>query len=213
MLDALAGGDGQSQDLVAVTFDDGFECMLRNAYPVLQEFNIPSTLFVLSDRLGASNDWMHPRGFPRRSLLSRTDVLELAGGGVTIGSHTCTHPRLTALGPDQQMAELSDSKNRLQDMLGRAVDYFAYPYGDYDDEVRGRVEAAGYRAACSTRAGFNRVDVDRFRLRRLEVYGTDKLWAFRNKIRFGTNEMDRLFPLRYYASRIGDRLNRYSRKG
>jgi hypothetical protein len=76
----------------------------------------------------------------------------------------------------------------------------------FDEGSRQAVEEAGYRLACSTRSGFNGPDVDRYLLRRIEVYGGDNLWQFRQKIKFGANDVSNLYPLRYYAGRISSRL-------
>ena len=48
--------------------------------------------------------------------------------------------------------------------------------------------------------------VDRYLLRRIEVFGSDNLWQFRQKLKFGANEISNFYPLRYYAGRILARL-------
>ena len=87
-------------------------------------------------------------------------------------------------------------------MIGGSVTTFAYPYGIFDEDARRAVEDAGYRLACSTRSGFNGPDIDRYTLRRIEVFGDDNLWQLRQKIKFGTNDASALYPVRYYASRV-----------
>ena len=204
--DHVAGRAPLPAKSVHVTFDDGFVGVLEHALPVLEACGLPATLFALPRRIGATNDWMHRRGFPRRALLSRAQLELLAAEGVTIGSHTCTHARLPELAPDAARAEIVDSKRELEDLLGRAVDHFAYPYGLFDDGVRDAVVAAGYRSACSTRSGFNRPGEDPFLIRRLDIAGTDRLWQFRQKVRLGSHDARPLQPLRYYASRLAARL-------
>ncbi len=102
--------------------------------------------------------------------------------------------------------ELRASKQELEELLGQDVDHFAYPYGLYDEQTTSAVKKLGYKTACSTRSGFNREDIDPFLLRRLEVYGTDKLWHFRQKLKFGVNDMSYSFPIKYYTSRILQRV-------
>jgi peptidoglycan/xylan/chitin deacetylase (PgdA/CDA1 family) len=191
---------------VAVTFDDGFADTFANALPVLARYRIPATMFAVSDRIGANNDWMSARGFPKRRLMSASELREMSAAGVTIGSHTRTHPRLPALDAEAKRGEIRGSKARLEDVLGQSVTAFAYPYGLFDDDARQAVAEAGYRVACSTRSGFNDPDVDRFLLRRIEVFGADNLWQFRQKLKFGANEMSAWYPLRYYAGRVLARL-------
>lgn len=191
-----------------VTFDDGFVGVLEHALPVLKTHAIPATLFALSGRCGATNDWMHERGSPRRALLSTAQLRLLADEGMAIGSHTCSHVRLPDVEPHVARAEIADSKKGLEDMLGQPVTHFAYPYGLFDQSVRDMVICAGYRSACSTRSGFNRLGEDAFLLRRIDIAGTDEAWQFRQKLRHGTNEATRLQPLVYYGSRLVARMRR-----
>jgi len=191
---------------VAVTFDDGFADTFTNALPALTRYRIPATMFAVSDLIGASNDWMSTRGFPKRRLMSASQLQEMSAAGVAIGSHTCTHPRLPELDPEAKRREIRNSKASLEGTIGRGVTAFAYPYGQFDDDARNAVEEAGYRIACSASSGFNSPDVDRYLLRRIEVFGGDNLWQFRQKLKFGANEVSNFYSLRYYAGRILARL-------
>jgi peptidoglycan/xylan/chitin deacetylase (PgdA/CDA1 family) len=202
----VAGERPLSGNAVHITFDDGFAGVLDHALPTLEDNGQQATLFALSGRTGATNDWMSQRNFPRRALLSAEQLRLLADAGVTIGSHTRTHARLTELPPRDASAEIAASKAELEDVLGRPVEFFAYPYGLFDANVREMVANAGYGAACSTRSGFNRPGEDVFLLRRIDVFGTDRLWQFRQKLQFGTNESSRLMPLAYYGQRVAARL-------
>jgi len=194
------------QFAVAVTFDDGFADTLAHALPILGRYGIPATMFAVADRLGGVNDWMSRRGFPERRLVSASELREMSAAGVAIGSHTRTHPRLPEVDARAKREEIGGSKHRLEDVLGCAVSSFAYPYGLYDDDSRRAVEEAGYRVACSTRSGFNGPEIDRYSLRRVEIYGDDNLWQFRQKLKFGANEVSNLYALRYYAGRVSSRL-------
>jgi peptidoglycan/xylan/chitin deacetylase (PgdA/CDA1 family) len=206
LIECIDGRATLPENGVVVTFDDGCKSNYLNALPVLLRYKIPATMFIVSDRIDGSNDWMHPRGFPHREILSKPQLMELKHAGISLGSHARTHPRLTQLKDEAIKDEVGTSKQILEDMLGTTISYFAYPFGLYNQMVKDAVEAAGYQAACSTRSGFNRSGVDRFALRRIEIYGSDSLWKFRQKLKFGTNEMRLLFPVRYYATRLGSRI-------
>jgi peptidoglycan/xylan/chitin deacetylase (PgdA/CDA1 family) len=205
--DALDGRAEWPDAGVAVTFDDGFADTFSNALPVLTRYRIPATMFAVSDLIGGTNNWMSARGFPQRKLMSRSDLGKMSAAGFGIGSHTRTHPRLPELDAEGKRREIRDSKARLEDMIGGSVTTFAYPYGLYDEDARQAVQEAGYRLACSTRSGFNGPDIDRYTLRRIEVFGNDNLRQFRQKLKFGTNEASSFYPLRYYAGRILARLS------
>ncbi len=184
--EVLDGDKAIDSDAVAVTFDDGFEDFHRNAFPILTRFNVPATLFMVSDRVGGDNDWMHRGGSPKRKLLSQSQLSEIADSGIVIGSHTRTHPKLNEISGDQSLLhqEVSNSKHELENQLDREIQHFAYPYGLYDDTVVESVKQSGYRTACSTRSGFNRSAIDPFVLRRIEVFGSDRLWHFKQKLKF-----------------------------
>jgi len=202
----IAHGTPLPERSVHVTFDDGFVGVLEHAWPVMQELSIPATLFAVSACIGKTNAWMHQRGFPARALLSKEQVRLLADQGMDIGSHTRNHVHLPDIPVQRASEEILVSKGELEDLLGREVTHFAYPYGQVNAEVRNLVAKAGYHGACSTRSGFNRPGGDPYLIRRIDVFGTDKLWQFRQNLHFGTNEATRLQPLIYYAGRVSERL-------
>jgi peptidoglycan/xylan/chitin deacetylase (PgdA/CDA1 family) len=207
----LAGLDGKEElpkKAVAVTFDDGFTRTFEEALPILTRYRIPATMFMVADRIGGDNDWMQARGMPRRRLMDAGQIRDMHTAGITIGSHTLSHPRLPECTPEKMRPEIADSKARLEDMLSSPVTHFAYPYGLYDDTARRLVEQCGYHSACSTLSGFNNKQTDRYELRRIEVYGSDRLWHLRQKMKFGINEASWSMPPKYYLRRALSRLSR-----
>jgi peptidoglycan/xylan/chitin deacetylase (PgdA/CDA1 family) len=101
---------------------------------------------------------------------------EMADAGVEIGSHTLTHPLLTGLGADRLRAEVGQSRDRIQTALGRKVETFCYPNGDYDLRTRREVARAGYQCAVTTDVGLNTELNDPLALRR--VHGEYDLARF-----------------------------------
>jgi peptidoglycan/xylan/chitin deacetylase (PgdA/CDA1 family) len=94
-----------------------------------------------------------------RALRAEEVVGLNAGGLVEIGAHTVTHPVLSAHPADTQQREIRLSKRRLEDILGRPVGLFAYPFGaraDYTEETVGIVREAGFACACSNFEGWVR---------------------------------------------------------
>lgn len=207
----LAGLDGKEElpkKAVAVTFDDGFTRTFEEALPILTRYRIPATMFIVADRIGGNNDWMHARGMPRRRLMDAGQIRDMHTAGITIGSHTLSHPRLPECTSEKMRTEIADSKARLEDMLSSPITHFAYPYGLYDESARRLVEQCGYHSACSTRSGFNNKQTGRYELRRIEVYGSDLLWHLRQKMKFGINEASLSMPPKYYLRRALSRLSR-----
>jgi peptidoglycan/xylan/chitin deacetylase (PgdA/CDA1 family) len=115
----------------------------------------------------------NPEGRPTHRCLTKAELRQLAEGDrVEIGSHTLTHPVLSAIPASRQRSELGKSKTRLETILGVPVTSFSYPYGqrsDYSAETVDLVRAAGFACACANFFGFVRADSDRFRLPRIIV--------------------------------------------
>ena len=208
LIDWMENGTPLSAGAFALTFDDGFRSVREHALPVLERLHWPFTVFLVSELLGKEDVWTrasNPDGatYP---LLSAEEILDMQRRGVAFHSHTCSHASLPGLDDDRLSRELVESRAVLQGLLGRPVDYLAYPFGHLDDRVVAAARHAGYRSGFSTQPGFNRRDVDRFRIRRIDVYGTDTATMLVRKVRLGTND-GRLSNLaRYYLTRARARL-------
>jgi peptidoglycan/xylan/chitin deacetylase (PgdA/CDA1 family) len=83
-------------------------------------------------------------------LLNRTELLQLAATGMTIGAHSLTHPILSQLPPDLAWSEIAASRSRLESAIGSEVWAFAYPFGDMSSvtpSVVAMTKKAGFAAA------------------------------------------------------------------
>jgi len=163
----------QRHRVVALTFDDGYRNFLDTVVPILQEQGFTATVFVVPGRVGERGCWQRMAGVPELELTDWVGLAECQGAGMEIGSHTLSHPLLTTLEPGDQCREIMDSKAWIQDRLGTRVDTFCYPYGDFDEQVAGRVAAAGYNAAVTTRFGYHRRRHRRFLLPRIGMNRID----------------------------------------
>lgn len=191
-----------------LTFDDGFQGIYEHAAPVLKSLGWPATIFLVSALLGGHDDWCkqeNPSGevYP---LMGLTEIKALQQQGFSFHSHTRHHARLPSLSDQALIDELAGSRQELSAALGTEVDYLAYPYGGYDERVIEAARAAGYRAAFSVQPGFNRRDIDRYRLRRLDVFGTDTPTMLARKIQHGVNDAGLNYRVRYYLERLCSRI-------
>jgi peptidoglycan/xylan/chitin deacetylase (PgdA/CDA1 family) len=109
--------------------------------------------------------------------LTTNELLELASGDlVEIGAHTLTHPVLAHLPLDQQEHEIGGSKRRLEEMTGKNVTSFAYPYGKkhhYNRQTVEAVRANGFAFACSNFGGLVIRSSNRFELPRFQPMDWD----------------------------------------
>lgn len=129
----------------ALTFDDGFADNAHTLVPLLASEGAPATVFVVSRWLGEP----HPDA-PWTRLMTADELRTLAAAGIEIGGHTATHADLPTLSPAAARAELADGKRELEELIGRAVEVAAYPYGHATEETRAACREAGFLAACRT---------------------------------------------------------------
>ena len=191
-----------------LTFDDGFMDVYEHAAPVLQELNWPATVFLVSRLIGKRDEWcktQNPSGatFP---LLAHEHISAMCDMGFTFQSHTRLHPDLTTLSHADLTEDLTGSRRDLEDLLGEQVRYLAYPYGRLNGHVLEATQAAGYEAAFSTQPGFNRQDINLYRIRRLDVFGTDTAAMLARKLFFGSNDGSWKQTYRYYRNRVAGKL-------
>jgi len=127
---------------VAITFDDGHWSNIQWAAPTLQAFALQGMFFI-------TTDWMSRKpGF-----MSWDDVRSLADAGHTIGSHTASHPFLTQASAIQIERELSGSRRKLEDQIGRQVTAISMPGGRWNVRVLRACAAAGYEAVYTSEPG------------------------------------------------------------
>lgn len=138
---------------VVLTFDDAYVDFAEAAWPLIRERGFGATLFVVTDHAGGVNAWDSALG-EELQLLGWDALRALRDEGVEIGSHTGSHPALSALTPAQIADEALRSRMALQRELGFAPRAMAYPFGDVDQVVRRVVATCGYEAAvtCAPRA-------------------------------------------------------------
>jgi len=139
---------------IVISFDDGHRSNAERALPALLERGQKAIFFVTAGRIGSDDTVTWPQ---LRAMLDE---------GMEVGSHTLTHPRPSALGPEELEHELAGSKRVLEEGLRVAVDFVAAPTG-YDSRRFGELaRKAGYKAALQGVIGLNRRSTELFALRR-----------------------------------------------
>jgi peptidoglycan/xylan/chitin deacetylase (PgdA/CDA1 family) len=160
-----------------ITFDDGYESIYKEAFPVLQYYGLSATVFLTVGEKEVTNPAYRLPSLNRRSMLSWTEIQEMTRWGIIFGAHTLNHPDLTRIPRERMEAEIRDSKEIIENTLGTPVSSFAYPYGRYNKSIQDLVQRH-FACACSDKLGLMSVDSDPYALERVDAYylRTDKLF-------------------------------------
>ncbi|MGY3614421.1 polysaccharide deacetylase family protein [Bradyrhizobium sp. USDA 10063] len=137
---------------VAITFDDAYVSVAKNALPALTARGFHSTIFVPTRALGGPPPWSMTKGSPDsiETVMSAEQIARLPSALVTVGAHSRTHPRLSRLAPSDAREEIEGSRLDLEGLTTQKIRLFALPYGDHDSSTIELCRMAGYEAVFST---------------------------------------------------------------
>ena len=176
---ALASENRVRKRRVLITFDDGYPSFHKHALPLLLELGFTATVFVCTDFVGRTPDWlardaglmhgMYDRYRLSRSTRARLDrtterlrpqplmdwpqLRELVEAGIDVQSHGASHRFLTTLPQAELADDLARSRRVLEDNLSCRVRAIAYPYGDCDERVAQAARDAGFDCGFVTDQG------------------------------------------------------------
>ena len=190
-LDRLDAGD--STHSVVLTFDDGFEDVYRNAWPLLQDHGMPFTVYLATAFMGAPMRWAGStaKGSVGEGLSWRQLAEMVESGLCTVGNHTHRHVRPEVLTEE----ELDLCTAQVEQHLGVTPAHFTYPWGISVSDAE-RALRARFRSASTGVVGRNRPGTDLMRLRRVPVRRTDPDRFFAAKLQGS------LGPERAYAGLV-----------
>ena len=176
VIDHYVDGTPLPLGAVLITFDDGYRDNLANAVPILQRYGYPAVLFVPIGYLGGRRPLPHDEHLAVRGIVNPTldwsELADLEDAGVRIESHGIGHRPLADLEVDEAAREITLSKLRLEEALGRPVRAFAYVKGSeahYRLVHLSLLRQAGYDIAFTSISGANGPGTDPLQLHRYNV--------------------------------------------
>lgn len=129
----------------ALTFDDGYESVHQNAFPILKKYNIPATVFINPAYVGQQNTWDVNIGWLKFRHMTWNQIIELEKSGWEIGSHGLSHRDLTRLDKSALKNELTLSKRLLERRLKKQISSVSYPFGNTNQMVCKESRDVGYK--------------------------------------------------------------------
>lgn len=169
---------GQKQGKVAaITFDDGFLSVFREAMPILDSLQFSATNFFVSSYMGGYNAWDNERA-QREKIMTFDDMRDWAAHGHEVGGHTLDHLHLKDIPVAEAKRQIIENKDKLEEQLGEKLTSFAYPFGDENEAIRKIVKTAGYKFAVTTKKARARGHEDDFELPRHSIRRNDTILHF-----------------------------------
>lgn len=145
---------------ILLTFDDGYADFYAEAYPLLKEFKMDATLFVVTGFVGDAQG----------RYVTWNQLREMqASGLVTMGAHSQTHINVATNPRGPQ--EIIRSKEILEQRLSQTITTFAYPSGAYSPAAIDTVHTAGFEVAFTTEPGMRHTFDKRYVLPRVRIKG------------------------------------------
>ncbi|SDO78755.1 polysaccharide deacetylase family protein [Selenomonas ruminantium] len=173
MINAWENNEKLPEKPVIITFDDGYADNYRNAFPILQKYNLKATIFLISDYVST---------YP--NYLTWTQISEMQDSGlIDFESHTLSHEQLDSTSPEDTWNQLDGSKKALEWHLQKEINFLAYPCGSYDEELQQLVKKAGYKGAFTVNYGLADKGENHYILDRVPIFGCTNHTLMRFKLR------------------------------
>ncbi len=150
------------QGMVSIDFDDGYLQAYQNGLPILDAKGFKATMYIITETMDGSFS----------NYIDSTEMLNAQSRGHEIGAHTQSHPHLLSLTTQQQINEISGSRQNLLNAGLSPISSFAYTYGEYDSNLVNLVQQIGFLNARTTDSGLNFRDTSPFLLKSTSLQST-----------------------------------------
>ena len=143
LTEKLRSGKELPDKTIAITFDDSYADVYTAAYPILKKRGWPFTFFVNTDAVGSG-----------KLFVTWDQLREMSKNNVTIANHTTSHNHIVRLNegesPKQWLIritkEITNSQLKIEQEIGSAPKIFAYPFGEYNSDIKQLLKKLGYVA-------------------------------------------------------------------
>ena len=178
--------------VVGITLDDGYLNNLTHALPALRKNGFSATCYVVSQRIGKTNEWDRHKGIAQTPLMDASQLRQWIDGGQEIGAHTRHHADLPQIADETARDEILTCKAELETEIGQPVTQFCYPYGKFGDVHAELVREAGFSCATTTVRSRCLAGEDFLRLPRAAVVRSTTLFGLWQKVATAYEDRRRL---------------------
>ncbi len=168
---------------IKIAFDDGYESVYANAFPIMEEYSLKGIVFPISGYIGKANDWDVTFGVNKTMHLTKSQLLTLSENGWEIGSHSHLHRSFKWMSNDEIKNDVVTSKRIIENITGKEVTSFCLPFGDYTRKAIEIIEEAGFinlfmqLPLLKKAVKFSKIQLQYCR----SIYSTDSVKSLQNK--------------------------------
>lgn len=181
-IDQYVRGESVAPKSIILTFDDAYESIYENAFPILMKYGFTATIFVITKFVGQLNRWDYHGGRFQFAHCTWPQLQFLAEQGWEIGSHTVDHANLSSLSSRRIWHELRYSRDVIEHHVQEKVTVISYPYGWFNRKIIEMAQSAGYHAGCTLGYNSDLRSAAQFALARRGVYVLEPFALFKHKL-------------------------------
>ena len=150
--------------VAVITIDDGYMSFYERGLPLLKKYNMPATLFINTETVGASD------------YMGWEELTTAIGDGIEVGNHSHSHRYFMnedeSIRYDVFESDIIRSKEIISEKLGITPEVFAYPYGEFDNEMKRVVKKVGFKYAATQQSGVVHAGSDPYQIPRYPMSET-----------------------------------------
>lgn len=138
LYDYLVYGKQLPQKPIMITFDDTDEDQFTVGNSTLKKYGFKGVYFIMTVSIGRKG---------QINYMTKEQIKQLADEGNTIASHTYDHKNFAHFTDEDWKTQIDEPTKKLEQITGKKVEYFAYPYGVFKAENLPKLKERGFKAA------------------------------------------------------------------
>ena len=175
---------------VSITFDDGYYDNYLNVYPYFKKHGLPASIFISTGYIGK----MMTLDNITLRMLDWNEIREMNKNNICIGAHTIRHKNLTMINLEEAKDEILGSKEEIEKRIGEKVNFFAYPFDQYNDKLNKIIQSIGFKNSFNG-SGLIRPNDNPYHLNRVSMNKSINFLMFKIRLTKAVELYDKLEQL------------------